>query len=84
MGTPVAREVMEMLKMRMRLAQGLATVVMMLALGVPVQAHPHVWVTVESTLLYERGSFTGLYHKWTFDEFYSAMAVEGLDTNKDG
>jgi ABC-type uncharacterized transport system substrate-binding protein len=75
---------MEMLKMRTRLAQGLVVVVMMLALGVPAQAHPHVWVTVESTLLYERGSFTGLHHKWTFDEFYSAMAVEGLDTNKDG
>jgi hypothetical protein len=44
--------------MRMRLAQCLATVVMMLSLGVPVQAHPHVWVTVESTLLYERCSFT--------------------------
>ena len=81
---PPAREVVEMLKMRMRLAQGLAVVVMMLALSVPAQAHPHVWVTVESTLLYERGSFTGLHHKWTFDEFYSAMAVEGLDTNKDG
>ena len=44
-----------MLKMRMRLAQGLAMVVAMLAFGVPAQAHPHVWVTVESTLLYERG-----------------------------
>ena len=73
-----------MLKMRMRLALGPTLVVMALALSVPAQAHPHVWVTVESTLLYERGSFTGLHHKWTFDEFYSAMAVEGLDTNKDG
>ena len=41
-------------------------------------------MTVESTLLYENGAFTGFQHKWTFDEFYSAMAVEGLDTNKDG
>lgn len=73
-----------MLKMRTRLVQGLAMIVSMLALCVPAQAHPHVWVTVETTLLYGRGAFTGLQHKWTFDEFYSAMAVEGLDTNKDG
>jgi ABC-type uncharacterized transport system substrate-binding protein len=73
-----------MLKMCLWLAQGLAMVVAMLAVCTPAQAHPHVWVTVESTLLYERGAFTGLQHKWTFDEFYSAMAVEGLDTNKDG
>jgi ABC-type uncharacterized transport system substrate-binding protein len=27
---------------------------------------------------------TAIRHAWTFDEFYTAMAVEGLDTNKDG
>ena len=27
---------------------------------------------------------TGVRHAWTFDEFYSAMAVQGLDTNGDG
>ena len=26
----------------------------------------------------------GIRHDWTFDEFYSAMAVQGLDTNGDG
>ena len=26
----------------------------------------------------------GIRHAWTFDEFYTAMAVEGLDANKDG
>ena len=47
-------------------------------------AHPHVWVTVETTVLFDNGSITGLRHKWTFDEFYTAMAVQGLDTNNDG
>ena len=73
-----------MLKMKIRLTQVLAVIAAIVAFGAPVQAHPHVWVTVEATLLYERGAFTGLQHVWTFDEFYSAMAVEGLDTNKDG
>ena len=50
----------------------------------PASAHPHVWVTVETTVLYEGGKVTGLRHKWTFDDMYTAMAIEGLDTNKDG
>jgi ABC-type uncharacterized transport system substrate-binding protein len=73
-----------MLDMLTRLFRSLAVATALLVPCVSAQAHPHIWVTVESTLLYEGGSFHGLQHKWTFDEFYSAMAVEGLDTNKDG
>lgn len=47
-------------------------------------AHPHVWVTVKATVLYENGAITGLQQEWTFDEMYTAMAIEGLDTNHDG
>jgi ABC-type uncharacterized transport system substrate-binding protein len=50
----------------------------------PASAHPHVFVTWEATLLYENGAFTGIQHKWTFDEYYTAMAIEGLDKNHDG
>ena len=48
------------------------------------QAHPHVWVVTETTVLYDNGTFVGIRHKWTFDEFYTAMAIEGLDKNNDG
>lgn len=51
---------------------------------VPAAAHPHVWVTVETTVLYEGGSITGLKHKWAFDDMYTAMAIQGLDANGDG
>ena len=27
---------------------------------------------------------TGIRHHWTFDEFYTAMAIQGLDTDGDG
>ena len=54
------------------------------ALSAPAQAHPHVFVTTETTVLYDNGNVVGLRHKWTFDELYSANAVEGLDKNKDG
>lgn len=50
----------------------------------PAHAHPHVWVSVESTVLVEQGTVVGFRHRWSFDELYSAMAIEGLDTNKDG
>jgi ABC-type uncharacterized transport system substrate-binding protein len=35
-------------------------------------------------LLDDNHQITGIRHAWTFDEFYSAMAVQGLDTNGDG
>jgi ABC-type uncharacterized transport system substrate-binding protein len=50
----------------------------------PAAAHPHVWVTVESVIVYERGSMTGIRHTWSFDEMYTTMAIQGLDTNNDG
>ncbi len=50
----------------------------------PADAHPHVWVTVETTVTYERGAVTGFMQKWTFDEMYAAMAIQGLDANNDG
>ena len=48
------------------------------------QAHPHVFIMTETTVVYGNGAFTGVRHKWTFDEFYTTMAIEGLDKNKDG
>lgn len=50
----------------------------------PAHAHPHVWVTYETTVIYERGAVTGFLQKWTFDEMYAAMAIQGLDANNDG
>ena len=48
-------------------------------------AHPHVWATVRSEIVFgPNHQIIGIRHAWTFDEFYTAMAVEGLDTNKDG
>jgi ABC-type uncharacterized transport system substrate-binding protein len=67
-----------------RMLGSLAAVIACAASAVPALAHPHVWIVVEATVLYDKGTFTGLRHKWTFDEFYAATAVEGLDKNKDG
>ncbi|MEZ5843838.1 MAG: DUF1007 family protein [Hyphomicrobiaceae bacterium] len=50
----------------------------------PAAAHPHVWVEIDSEIIVEGRSITGVRHRWTFDEAYSEQAVEGLDANKDG
>jgi ABC-type uncharacterized transport system substrate-binding protein len=71
--------------LRLQSLCGVAVVALISALWAPrAQAHPHVWITVETTVLHDKGTFTGFKHKWTFDEFYTAMAIEGLDKNGDG
>jgi ABC-type uncharacterized transport system substrate-binding protein len=50
----------------------------------PAVAHPHVWVEVQATVLIENGAISGIEQRWTFDEFYSMQAGDGLDKNNDG
>jgi ABC-type uncharacterized transport system substrate-binding protein len=52
--------------------------------ALPAAAHPHVTVAHQATVVFDKGAVTAIDHVWFFDEFYSAMAVEGLDTDKDG
>lgn len=59
------------------------TAALVLAAG-PAAAHPHVWVSTKSVLVFENGALTALRYTWVFDEMYTASATEGLDVNKDG
>ena len=72
----------------LRWPRGLVSATMLAAAGLGLataaQAHPHVFVTAQTTVVYENGAITGLKHRWLFDEFYTAGAIEGLDKNKDG
>ena len=46
-------------------------------------AHPHVWVTMRSELVYgPDGSVTGIRHAWTFDDMFSAFATQGIDSKQ--
>jgi ABC-type uncharacterized transport system substrate-binding protein len=50
-----------------------------------VQAHPHVWVSMKPEILYgPDGTMTGLKQDWTFDEAFTAFALQGLERNADG
>jgi ABC-type uncharacterized transport system substrate-binding protein len=49
------------------------------------QAHPHVWVTAASELIFATdGSITGVRHAWIFDDMFSAYALQGIKTRKKG
>jgi len=75
---------LELAKCRRVLTAALA-VVACSGLAQDARAHPHVWATVRSEILLDDNhQITGIRHAWTFDEFYSAMAVQGLDKNGDG
>ena len=57
-----------------------------LALGTgAAQAHPHVWITATSELVYAPdGSITGVRHAWTFDDMFSTYALQGLESKTKG
>ena len=57
-----------------------------LALGTgAAQAHPHVWITATSELIYAPdGSITGVRHAWTFDDMFSTYALQGIETKTKG
>ena len=53
--------------------------------GAAAHAHPHVWVTLKSDLVFAPdGKIAAVRHAWTFDDMFSAHASQGLDKNGDG
>ncbi len=49
------------------------------------QAHPHVWITMTSVVLYAPdGTVTGVRHAWTFDDMFSTFATQGLESKQKG
>jgi ABC-type uncharacterized transport system substrate-binding protein len=59
-----------------------------LLLSLPISgavAHPHVWVTTHSEILYStEGAVTGVRHAWTFDDMFSAYALQGISHARKG
>jgi ABC-type uncharacterized transport system substrate-binding protein len=56
-----------------------------LTFGGLAQAHPHVWVTMQTELVYAPdGSITGIRHAWSFDDMFSTFATQGLESKEKG
>ncbi len=62
-----------------------ALVAAVIAAAAPAQAHPHVWVTMQTALVYGAdGSVTGVRHAWAFDDMFSTFATQGLESKEKG
>jgi ABC-type uncharacterized transport system, periplasmic component len=70
----------------MRSLLGLLLLAGALAFGANgAQAHPHVWITASSELIYAPdGSISGVRHAWTFDDMFSTYALQGIETKTKG
>jgi ABC-type uncharacterized transport system substrate-binding protein len=66
--------------------QRLLAAVLMLTLACgPAMAHPHLFSTVQTTVMTAAdGKITGLRIRWNFDETYTQFSLEGLDLNNNG
>jgi ABC-type uncharacterized transport system substrate-binding protein len=52
---------------------------------VPARAHPHVWVTSTSELVYGAdGAITGIRHSWKFDDMFSTYALQDIQAKTKG
>jgi ABC-type uncharacterized transport system substrate-binding protein len=64
-----------------RLPWVVAFIMMVSACAMPMaaQAHPHVWVTITTELLYTpAGAVSAVRHAWTFDDMFSSYATMGI------
>jgi ABC-type uncharacterized transport system substrate-binding protein len=70
----------------LRQIRGLLLLAAAIALGASsAQAHPHVWITASSQLLYAPdGSISGVRHAWTFDDMFSTYALQGIEPKTKG
>ena len=51
----------------------------------PAEAHPHVWVTSSSELIYGAdGAVTGIRHSWRFDDMFSSYALQDIEPKTKG
>lgn len=67
----------------LRSAVGAAALVGALA-AAPAQAHPHVWIDVVATFVFEDGALVGVRQEWRFDPIYSSFVVNEHDRDDDG
>lgn len=72
----------------MKLKQGLLGLLLLAGVitgAKEAQAHPHVWITAASEVIYAPdGSMSGVRHAWTFDDMFSTYALQGIETKVKG
>jgi ABC-type uncharacterized transport system substrate-binding protein len=68
-----------------RLLKLVAIVLAFVAGITAASAHPHVFVTASSELIYAPdGTITGVRHAWVFDDMFSTYALQGIESKTKG
>src|SRR3569833_2672188 len=68
-----------------RLYLAISTVAAALSFSAPAVAHPHVWVTMTTEVVYAPdGIVTGIRLAWAFDDMFSAFATQGYESKVKG
>jgi ABC-type uncharacterized transport system substrate-binding protein len=74
-----------LVRMKTYLVRLILAALALTVVGSSAFAHPHVWVTMRSELVYAPdGKVTGIRHAWTFDDMFSAFAIQGIEAKKRG
>lgn len=69
----------------MKLVRSLSLAAALVLLPLAANAHPHVWITAKSELLYAPdGTVTGVRHAWTFDEMFATYVLQGITHKTEG
>lgn len=68
-----------------RISQLLIAAAFIVAGATQALAHPHVFVTMKSEVVYGAdGAVTAVRHAWTFDDMFSTYALQGIDSKQKG
>jgi ABC-type uncharacterized transport system substrate-binding protein len=58
---------------------------LLVAFAAPALAHPHVWITMRSEVVVgPDGAVTAIRHRWSFDDMFSAFALQGTEAKEKG
>jgi len=69
----------------MRTTSTLLGLALAVALAAPATAHPHVFIDMRSAVSFNAaGQVDAIGISWTFDEFYTQFATDGIDRNGNG
>jgi ABC-type uncharacterized transport system substrate-binding protein len=81
----MVRRIRRTTRMKQAFRTVLCSFLALLAVAGAAQAHPHVWVTMTSEVVYAPdGSATGVRYAWAFDDMFSAFATQGIETKQKG
>ena len=64
-----------------RLLIALGAALLFGAAACPASAHPHLWIDVAATVLFDKDRVSAIRFQWTFDEFFSAGVIGEFDKN---